>query len=112
MQNKKEAENKRKFARIEIEIPAKFIQFTEGKDEVAYVHDISASGISVVTSKRLSANSPLELQLQIPDGGKTVWIKGKVVWVRQATTNTYKLGISVENLDLDCLSRALRLKLL
>ncbi|MBM3245098.1 MAG: PilZ domain-containing protein [Candidatus Omnitrophica bacterium] len=108
----KEPENKRKFARIEIEIPAKFIQLDQDTDEVVFIHDVSAGGISLTTTKKLEKNSPLELQLQIPDGGKSCYVKGKVVWVKPVSTDTFRLGITAENLDLTCLSRILRLKLI
>jgi len=109
---KKEPENKRQFARIEIELPAKFLQLDKETDEVVYIHDVSASGVSLTTTKKLQKDSPLELQLQIPDQGKTCYVKGKVVWVKPATENTYRIGVASENLDLSCLSRILKLKLL
>ena len=108
----KEPENKRKFARIEIDIPAKFIQLDQDTDEVVFIHDVSASGISLTTTKKLEPNKPLELQLQIPDGGKSCYVKGKVVWVKSTASNTYRLGVTIENLDLSCLSRILKLNLL
>jgi len=104
-------EDKRKFARIEIEFPISLIQLDKEKDKKGQAYNLSFEGIGFSTDKEFSPDIPVELVLKIPDRGRLVTVKGKVIWSKPIGENTYRLGVSLENLAPSSLARLLKLKL-
>lgn len=104
-------EDKRKFARIEIEFPISLVQLDRERDEEGQAHNLSFEGVGFSIGKELSPNIPVELVLKIPDRGKLATVKGKVIWSKPIRENTYRLGVCLEHLDPSTLARALKIKL-
>lgn len=107
---KRPREDKRKFARIEVEFPIRLLKLDQDKDENGIGRDISLEGIGVCAKKEFFKDGTLELQLKVPDGGKPILVKGKIIWSENMGGNTYRFGVSLENLDLSCLARAFKIK--
>ena len=105
------SEDKRKFARIEIEFPISLIQLDKEKDETGQAQNISFEGIGFSTEKEFLPNMPVELVLKTPDTGKLITVKGRVIWSKPIGENTFRLGVNLESLDSSFLVRALKLKL-
>ena len=105
------SEDKRKFARIEIEFPVKLVQLDKEKDEKGQARNLSFEGIGFSTEKEFSPDIPVELVLKIPDTGKLITVKGKVIWSKPIGENTFRLGVNLENLDPSSLARVLKIKL-
>lgn len=88
---------RRIFARINIKIPVKFLNSTNGKEGAAETVDISANGEGFVTEENLPLKTPLEMWLDIPDHHEPLHILGKVVWSCDAGDNMHKrVGVHLE----------------
>lgn len=84
---------RRIFARINIKIPVKFLNPTNGREGKAETVDISANGVGFVTKEILSAQTPLEMWLVIPDNLEPLYTKGEVVWSKVlAGTDQQRVG--------------------
>jgi len=62
----------------------------------AQTHDISAQGISIITSKEIPVGTTLDINIQMPDTGEKIFRRGKVVWSSLLNHSGYKLGIKLE----------------
>ena len=101
-------EDRRIFARFNVHMPLKFLSQGWGKEGQATTHDLSAKGVSMVTSENLSPRTTLEMWLEVPDKGDPLYARGEVVWSKMIEPDKYFTGVSLEKADLVGLSRALR----
>jgi len=101
-------EDRRIFARIPVDYPARFLDLTENKEGDAVTCDISAKGIGLVVNKKLQPRSDLEMWLKLPDGGDPFYTRGQVVWLEELQPDKYKVGIKLERADLMGVSRVMR----
>jgi len=100
--------DRRVFERISVNLPLKFLNPNSNKECLAQTHDISANGIGILTQEELPTHTYLEIWLQIPDNGKPLHTKGRVVWSKMLEPNRYRVGICLERIDLMGVSRVLR----
>jgi hypothetical protein len=58
--------------------------------------DLSESGAQITSSKLLQKNKTVHLKINLAEQNKEVFLKGKVVWQRQATRRgrLYRVGIA------------------
>jgi len=98
----------RTFARVAAQFPLKFLDLDKNAEGYADVRDISAKGVGIVTTAPLRTKAPLELWLDIPDGGEPLYTRGEVVWLRPQAGNEYRAGITLEKADLMGVARVLR----
>lgn len=70
--------------------------------------DIGAKGICLLTREELTADTPLDIWLQMPDNGEQVYIKGKVVWSNMIEPDKYRVGVNLENTELNPILLALK----
>lgn len=74
----------------------------------AQTYDISAQGISIVTSKEIPVGTTLDIYIQMPDTEEKIFRRGKVVWLSLIAQAAYKLGIKLEEPHLKPIPLALR----
>ena len=93
--------DRRLFERIPVSLPVRFVDVYSQKEYSAQTHDISATGIGIVTDMPLSPQSDLDIWLQIPDHDNPLYTKGKVVWTKQddADGTRYRAGIKLEKME-------------
>jgi len=101
-------DDRRVFERIPARLDVRYLDINSGKDGQAVTRDISAKGVGLVTSAALTARTPLELWLDVPDKGEPIYTRGEVAWSTPAAGGVYHSGISLERADLMGFSRVLR----
>lgn len=84
---------KRKFARFLISIPLKYVKMSIRELTGIAVNDISAQGISLITSEELLINAPLNICLVIPDNGEEVALDAEVLWTKNNGSGYYRSGL-------------------
>jgi hypothetical protein len=73
--------------------------------------DISANGLAFVTKDSLSAKTPLEMWLDIPDQHEPLYTRGEVVWSEaSAAREEQRAGVRLEKAELMGLARVLWVK--
>jgi Tfp pilus assembly protein PilZ len=106
---KEQPEDRRVFARFSANLPLRFLDSDSNFEGQAQVQDISAKGLGLVTNAKLNPRSSLEMWLEIPDKGESLYTRGEVVWLESQGVNEYRAGINLEKADLMGLSRVMRL---
>jgi c-di-GMP-binding flagellar brake protein YcgR len=101
-------EDRRIFERFAVSLGVRFLDLNSNQEGKAQTLDFSAKGIGIVTKERLTAQTPLELWLDIPDKGEPLYTRGEVIWSKVEENNDYRVGINLEKADLMGLSRVLR----
>jgi len=104
-------ENRRKYARIDLEFPINLLQVDQEKDALGLVSDISCEGLGLWSKKSFSLGSPLEILLKIPDSERAIPVRGRIAWAKDLPDNSHRYGVRLENLDLSTLASAMKLKL-
>ncbi len=105
---KEKLRDRRIFARFPVRFPVRFLDASSNKEGQGTACDVSAKGIGMVSSAELTAHTPVELWLDIPDQGEPLYTRGEVVWSQAAAGNGYRSGINLEKADLMGLSRVFR----
>jgi hypothetical protein len=100
--------DRRIFERIPVKLSLRFLYPTSDTENLAQTQDISAAGIGLVTDRELLPRDHLEMWLQIPDKGEPLHTTGEVAWSNIIEPNKYKVGISLEKVELMEMSRVLR----
>jgi len=100
--------DRRLFARFPVKVLLRYLNLDLPGEAHTYTRDVSAKGICLMTSEALSAETPLDMWLQMPDSGEQVYIKGKVVWSNMIKPNKYKVGVNLENIELNPILLALK----
>lgn len=93
MEQEKPVKERRKYLRLQavVEVNYKII----GKPGTVEVSskNISAGGLCVVTDNELSSDTPLQLEIKIPDLKAPIQAIGRIVWQNKiATGNTKSVG--------------------
>ncbi len=91
---------KRTTHRLDINLPA-FFEIPEAQDHItiATTLNISATGLRLLTKKRLEVGQELPLQINLSHE-QTITIHVRVVWVKESYSNTtreYLMGIKIKD---------------
>jgi c-di-GMP-binding flagellar brake protein YcgR len=93
--------DRRIFARIPILLPLRFLTSGQDKESKAETIDVSANGIGLVSKKRLSPRSSLEMWLDLPNSQTPFYTRGEVVWSRASSeADKYRAGVHLERAEL------------
>lgn len=96
------------FARINTKMPVRFLNPSDGTEGQADTVDISANGLSFVTGENLSARTPLEMWLGIPDQHEPLYTRGEVVWSKSSgSAAERRVGVRLEKAELLGLARVM-----
>lgn len=74
----------------------------------AQVHDISDSGLGLLSTKCLPIGTLLEINVTMFDNNEHVSARGRVMWVEILTYNKYRLGVKLEEQKLKAIELVLR----
>ena len=83
-------ENRRMFARINVDLPIEFLNPLNGKKCEAKTVDISANGIGFITKESLPCNVLLQMWLVVPGQQKPIHVLGKIVWSKDLADSIQK----------------------
>ena len=61
-----------------------------------------------MTNEALVPDTPLDIWLQMPDNGEKIYIQGRVVWSNLIEPDKYRVGVDLENMELDPILLALK----
>lgn len=100
--------DRRVFERFAAKFPVKFLIPHTNQEGLAQTQDVSAKGLGLVTKEELPVNASLELWLETPDRGESLYTRGEVVWSKCLEINRCQAGIKLEEADLMGFSRFLR----
>ena len=104
-------EDRRIFERINTKMPLRFLNPINGREGTADTIDISANGLGLVTNENLSAMTPLEMWLDIPDYHGPLYTRGEIVWSEPLPdTGQQRVGVRLEKAELMGLARVLWIK--
>lgn len=101
-------QERRAFPRFPVRILLRYLNLNEDGDAHAQTQNVSAKGICLVTNESLTAQTPLDIWLQMPDNGEQIYIRGKVIWSNMVEPNKYRVGINLENTELNPIILALK----
>lgn len=100
-------DDRRVFARFPVKFGLRFLNLWESKEGKAVTQDISAKGMGILVNETLPLYTALELWVNIPDRSEPLYTRGEVVWANKASSNKYRVGISLGKADLMEISRLL-----
>jgi len=103
-----EKDDKREFVRFSVDLQLKFLDPKTNKEKEAQVHDINAKGIGILANEELAKDTTLEMWIEVSGNKQPLYTKGKVIWSKQIEPNKYRIGISLDKVDLIGVSRILR----
>lgn len=103
-----ELKERREFMRFPVNLRLKFKDPNTNKEKEVQAHDISAKGIAILTDNALANNTVLEMWIEIPNEGQVRYNRGRVVWSKEVEPHNYRIGISLEKVDLIGVSLILR----
>ena len=97
----------RKMQRLRTNIPFNFTLWTEGGRIDAFITDISTVGIKIRTTKQLSKNLLLSLNVYVPGGSLRFICQGLVMWCRAENEDeiNYLAGIKFTTLSIDAMKK-------
>jgi len=99
---------KRASARFPVKILLRYFNLNLPGEARAQTQDISARGLCLLTKGALATDTPLDIWLQMPDNGEQIYIKGKVVWSNMIEHDKYRVGVNLENTELNPILLALK----
>ena len=99
---------KRAYPRLNISIPISCIEPNSKTTVNAYTHDISKQGIGILCEKELPQGASLEVYIKMIDNGEIISAKGTVVWSIAANENKFRIGIRLEDKQIEPIPLALR----
>jgi len=103
-----EKDDKREFVRFSVDLQLKFLDPNTNKEKEAQVHDINAKGIGILANEELAKDTILEMWIEVSSNEQPLYTKGKVIWSKQIEPNKYRVGISLDKVDLIGIARVLR----
>jgi hypothetical protein len=104
----KHGQDKRIFERIATDFSVKFADLNSSSTGQARLSDISAHGLGMIAGVHFQPATQLELWLQIPVKGMTLYVRGEVVWSSLAGSSGYRTGVRLDRAELMDISRVLR----
>ena len=107
---KKKADEKRKYARLEIRSKVNFSIVETSKDQKSSKRfrgigkNIGVEGILFASNQELKAGTLLDMEIFLPDKADPVYIAGEVRWCRtvkktKVKTENYDIGVKFLNID-------------
>jgi len=101
--------DRRTFARFASKVPLKYKNLETGLDTEAFMQDIGAGGLKFITTERLiNLNDALEVSIKTPNSSNSVELKGKVIWLREVSSEVWDVGISFNRAKLVEVSKVCR----
>jgi hypothetical protein len=70
-------------------------------------HDISATGMGVISDKELPPGSAIDISFHVPESDKELPAQGKVIWT-QKVKDGFRVGVALERTGLMKISTILR----
>ena len=101
-------DERRKTIRWDIEKPVRFRINSQILEHEGVSEDISAGGVCIYSKRELNPQTPLDLEIEIPDDLHKIFVRGMIAWTQKAYTQKesapgIKAGVSFLDLKTtDC----------
>jgi hypothetical protein len=105
------ANERRIFERFSARFPTKFKDARHDFGTDVFLRDASASGAHILTTERMYLDDPVALEVEVPDGGNPLILRGKVVWSKQANAAMWEVGLRFPEIHLMEMSRLMKFSL-
>jgi len=93
-------DDRRVFARIQVDLLARYFDNASNKEGYFHVRDISAKGMGIETKEKFKPKTHLEIWLTIPASRALIYTKGEVVWQGpDEARKGYRIGINLDQAD-------------
>jgi len=102
---------RRIFERFSAKFPVKFKDSRDDYGTDVFLRDASASGARIVTIERMFLDDPVDLEVEVPDGGSPMVLRGKVVWSRPANASMWDVGLAFPEVNFIKMSRLYKFSL-
>ena len=79
---------RRKYARLQESVEVRYTVIGKPGTVNAFSKNLSAGGLCIVTEEKLVAETPLQLEIKIPDLKSLIIALGRVVWQQESKTIT------------------------
>ncbi len=89
-------EEKRKFSRLDKDLPARHRAKTSAAAEKSYAKNISAGGMRQASTSSLEVGSVVEVEVALNNETAPYYVQGEVVWRKEsnlAEDNKFDMGI-------------------
>ena len=83
MEGEKSFKERRKYVRLEASVEVKYKVIGKPGEIKAFSRDISAGGLCIFTEEALDADTPLEVQIKIPDLKDPIHALGRTIWQKE-----------------------------
>jgi len=104
-------EERRIFERFSARFPVKFKDSRDDYGTDVFLRDASASGVNIITRERMFFDDPVALEVEVPDGGSPMVLRGKVVWSRPSNAAMWEVGLRFPEIKLVKMSCLFKLSL-
>ena len=106
-------EERRRNIRWDIEKPVRFRVDDQILEHKGVSKDISAGGLCLYAKRELTPQTPLDLEIEVPDDLKRIFVRGKVTWNQKVEADTetaqgIKTGVSFLDLKTQDAERIFR----
>jgi len=99
---------KRGSPRFSVSIPVNYVNSLTNEIACAHTHDISDTGISMITNYALPTENPIDFKLIMMDNGEEINLKGRVLWSKLAQENEFRCGIQLDDCQIKAIPLTLR----
>ena len=99
---------KRKDSRFLISIPLQYVKVGVNKLVNSCTFDISANGLSLVSSEEFLISALLNIFLKMPDNDQEIPLEAEVVWSKPVGPAQYMYGLRLKNTAIKPISLVLR----
>ena len=100
--------NNRVFERFTARFPAKIKDTRDEFGTNVFLRDISGQGVNVTSKDRMYVNDKVALEINVPDQGYPMTLRGEVVWTKQEESNFWNVGVKFHKVDLMHVARLYR----
>ncbi len=91
--------DRRMFERFDVDFPVEIKQPASQMGKGLQCCDVSASGVGLLTEKKLLPRTRVELLLSIPDGHSPFRGLARVIWSNRVQETKWRAGVEFEKVD-------------
>lgn len=93
-------EDRRIFARLPVDLYARYFDSEDNKEGYFCVKDISAKGMGVTTKEKFKPKTRLEMWVSVPGHSMPIYTRGEVIWEKPDYSGKgFRAGITLEKAD-------------
>ena len=104
-------DERRLFERFSARFPTKFKDSRDDYGTDVFLRDASATGVRFLTNERMLLDDAVALEVEVPDGGSPMVLRGRVAWSKPANAVMWEVGLQFLQPDFMKMSRLFKFAL-